>query len=399
MANNNNYLESASIGMALMDAVPVLFFCGSVFFIGSIFNSALFMVGAVLCIAAGTCKVLWKLLLATAHKNVLILNRQFRYVMSVGFLIMIIALIVEHKRVSFPLIWKNVSAFPGNIFFIIGIIGIITMFVLAKRLDASSKRSNYIEQTVNMIAQLCFFIGIMLIWYASDSYLADETAGSAMDGSDSVKVSFVNKGVNGNIILFDGEGSDTALVFYPGAKVEYTSYAPLMLELAESGIDCFIVEMPYNMAIFGLNSASKIIEKYSDAAKLADFEVNNGQPYTHWYIGGHSLGGAMAASYAAKHTDRLDGLVLLAAYPTASLDVYGFKVVSVYGSEDGVLNSDKYNASLKYMPLDFTEYVIEGGNHAGFGSYGAQAGDGAALITQEKQRRQTADVIATQILQ
>ena len=64
MANNNNYLESASIGMALMDAVPVLFFCGSVFFIGSIFNSALFMVGAVLCIAAGTCKVLWKMLLA-----------------------------------------------------------------------------------------------------------------------------------------------------------------------------------------------------------------------------------------------------------------------------------------------------------------------------------------------
>ena len=107
MANNNNYLESAPIGMALMDAVPVLFFCGSVFFIGSIFNSALFMVGAVLCIAAGTCKVLWKLLLATAHKNVLILNRQFRYVMSGGFLIMIIALIVEHKRVSFPLIWKN----------------------------------------------------------------------------------------------------------------------------------------------------------------------------------------------------------------------------------------------------------------------------------------------------
>lgn len=69
------------------------------------------------------------------------------------------------------------------------------------------------------------------------------------------------------------------------------------------------------------------------------------------------------------------------------------------GSEDGVLNLDKYSASLKYMPSDFTEYVIEGGNHAGFGSYGAQAGDGVALITQEKQWRQTADVIASQILQ
>lgn len=157
--------------------------------------------------------------------------------------------------------------------------------------------------------------------------------------------------------------------------------------------------MPYNMAIFGLNSASKIIEKYSDAAKLAHSEVNNGQPYTHWYVGGHSLGGAMAASYAAKHTNSLDGLVLLAAYPTASLDTDGFKVVSVYGSEDGVLNLDKYSASLKYMPSDFTEYVIEGGSHTGFGSYGAQARDGVALITQEKQWRQTADVIASQILQ
>lgn len=380
----NKYLESASIGMALMDAVPVLLFCGSVFFIGSIFNSVLFMVGAVLCIAAGTCKVLWKLLLATTHKNVLILNRQFRYVMSGGFLIMIIALIAEHNRVSFPLIWKNVSAFPGNILFIIGIVGMTAMFVLAKRMDASSRRANYIEQTVNLIAQLCFFLGIMLIWYASDSYRADETASAALNGNGSVEVRYVNKGANGNVILFDGEGTDTALVFYPGAKVEYTAYAPLMLRLAENGIDCFIVEMPYNMAIFGLGSADKLIEKYSNS-------------YTHWYIGGHSLGGAMAASYAAKHTDKLDGLVLLAAYPTASLDADGFKVVSVYGSEDGVLNQSKYKNSLKYMPADFSELVIEGGNHAGFGSYGTQARDGEAAISQEEQWEQTADIIAEKL--
>lgn len=398
MKEKNKYLESASIGMALMDAVPVLFFCGSVFFIGSIFNSVLFMVGAVLCITAGVCKVLWKLLLATTHKNVLILNRQFRYVMSSGFLIMILALIIEHNRVSLSLIWKNVSAFPGNILFIIGIICMAAMFIFAKCMDASSRRANYIEQSVNLIAQLCFFLGVMLIWYASDSYRADETAVFALNGSDRAEVKYVNEGINGNIILFDGEGNDTALVFYPGAKVEYTSYAPLMLELAESGIDCFIVEMPYNMAIFGLNSASKLIEKYSDTAKSFDSTINNGQPYTHWYIGGHSLGGAMAASYAAKHTDKLDGLVLLAAYPTASLGADGFKVISVYGTEDSVLNSDKYNDGLKYMPSDFTELVIEGGNHAGFGSYGAQAGDGEAVITQKEQWRQTAEFITEQLL-
>ncbi len=401
MAKEQKYLKSASLGMALMDAVPVLLFCGSIFFIASIFHSVLFMIGAALCIAAGLGKVLWKLILATAHKNILILNKQFRYVMSGGFLIIIVSLIAGHKYIDMPLVWKNVSAFPGNILFIIGILCMIAMIFFAKFMDASSKRANYIEQSVNLVAQLSFFLGVMLIWYASDFYRADATAATALDGSDKVNVVYVNEGTNGNIILFDGEGTDTALVFYPGAKVEYTAYAPLMFELAENGIDCFIVEMPYNMAIFGLNSADKLIEKYSDAALVNDanvksvsdgagnIKINNGTPYTHWYIGGHSLGGAMASSYAAKHTDKLDGLMLFAAYPTASLDVDGFKVISIYGSEDGVLNQDKYKDSLKYMPSDFSELVIEGGNHAGFGSYGAQAGDKKATITHEEQWQQT----------
>ncbi len=393
MSKERKYLESASLGMAIMDAIPVLLFCGTIFFIGSIFNSVLFMVGAVLCIAAGAGKVIWKLILATAHKNILILNKQFRYLMSGGFLIIIIALIVGHRHISLPLIWKNVSAFPVNIFFIIGIIGMIAMFILAKTMDASSKRANYIEQTVNLFAQLCFFIGVLIIWYASDYYRADMTATAALNGSEKVQVVKVSDKTNGSVILFDGEGDDTALIFYPGAKVEYTAYAPMMLELAEGGIDCFIVEMPYNMAIFGLNSADKLIDKYSSAANASDSGINDGKPYTHWYIGGHSLGGAMASSYAAKHTDNLDGLMLFAAYPTASLDADGFKVISIYGSEDGVLNRDKYNDSLKYMPADFNELVIEGGNHAGFGSYGAQAGDGEATISREKQWIQTADEI------
>ncbi len=405
MSKDKKYLESASVGMALMDAVPVLLFCGSAFFVGSIFNSVLFKIGAILCIAAGASKVLWKLILATAHKNIVILNRQFPYVMGGGFLIILLSLFVGHNSINMRLVWKNVSAFPGNILFIIGIICMIAMFIFTIFMDASSKRDNYIEQGVNLAAQLCFFLGVMLIWYASDYYRADETALTALNGSDEVNIINI---ANGNIILFDGEGTDTALIFYPGAKVEYTSYAPLMLELAENGIDCFVVEMPYNMAIFGLNSADKLIKKYSDADFISNVKsvgidaakvsINNSFPYTHWYIGGHSLGGAMAASYASKHTDELDGLVLLAAYPTASLDADNFKVISIYGSNDGVLNRDKYNDSLKYMPADFNELVIDGGNHAGFGSYGAQAGDGEAGISWEEQWRQTTDEIVNCIL-
>ncbi len=114
---------------------------------------------------------------------------------------------------------------------------------------------------------------------------------------------------------------------------------------------------------------------------------------TDWYIGGHSLGGAMA-HYAAKHTDELDGLVLLAAYSTAALTDSGLRVYAAYGSEDGVLNREKYEADRTNLPQDTTETVIDGGCHAGFGSYGAQKGDGTPTISAEEQQRQTADALA-----
>ena len=107
-------------------------------------------------------------------------------------------------------------------------------------------------------------------------------------------------------------------------KVENTAYAPLLHDLAEDGILCVLVKMPCNLAVLDRNAADSIPERFSEV--------------TDWYIGGHSLGGAMAASYAAKHTDELDGLVLLAAYSTADLTDSGLRVYAAYGSEDGVLN-------------------------------------------------------------
>ena len=100
------------------------------------------------------------------------------------------------------------------------------------------------------------------------------------------------------------------------------------------------------------------------------------------------------ASYAAKHTDELDGLVLLAAYSTADLTDSGLRVYSTYGSEDGVLNREKYEADRTNLPQDTTETVINGGCHAGFGSYGAQKGDSAPVISAEEQQRQSADALA-----
>lgn len=173
------------------------------------------------------------------------------------------------------------------------------------------------------------------------------------------------------------------LIFYPGAKIEYTAYEPLMNYLADRGVLCLLVKMPFNLAIFGKDSAVGLNAIYPEVE--------------HWYIGGHSLGGAMAADFAYEYGG-IEGVVLLAAYPSKSLSETGLRVLSIYGSNDGVMNKSKYEKSKAKLPADFTEQVIEGGNHAGFGFYGEQQGDGEAQISAAEQSYMTAIYIADFIL-
>lgn len=169
-------------------------------------------------------------------------------------------------------------------------------------------------------------------------------------------------------------------MLYPGGKVEYTAYAPLMLALAERDVLCVLIPMPCNLAVLHPNAAEGIPEQFP--------EIEN------WYIGGHSLGGSMAASYGVKHSEELGGLVLLAAYSTADLTDSGLDVLSMYGSEDGVLNMEKYESYRGNLPETTVEIVIPGGNHALFGSYGAQDGDGEASISPAEQIQYVAERIA-----
>jgi len=206
---------------------------------------------------------------------------------------------------------------------------------------------------------------------------AGEAAADYTSQQDGDTLVFLPEGADGTVL--DGSGPDDAgLIFYPGGKVEYTAYAPLMEAFAERGVLCVLVEMPGNLAVLDVNAADGYREEFPEIE--------------HWYVGGHSLGGSMAASYAAKHAGDLDGLLLLAAYSTADLNGTGLDVLSVYGSEDGVLNMSKYDEYRQNLPDDTTtEMVIEGGNHAGFGEYGAQEGDGEAAVKGEKQREVTAE--------
>ncbi|MBR5547939.1 MAG: alpha/beta hydrolase [Clostridia bacterium] len=210
--------------------------------------------------------------------------------------------------------------------------------------------------------------------YVSDYYPADETAISAMASVSGIAVQQC-----GSTLAFVPEQAETGFIFYPGGKVEYTAYAPLMRELAENGVLCVLTEMPMNLAVLDMNAADGIPEQYPQV--------------DHWYIGGRSLGGSMAASYAAKNADRYEGLVLLASYSTADLSASCLNVISLYGSEDGVLNMDKYAGYKANLPAVMEEHVIEGGCHAGFGSYGAQEGDGTASISGVEQLQLTAQVL------
>ena len=183
-----------------------------------------------------------------------------------------------------------------------------------------------------------------------------------------------------NNIVYEPIDAKTGLIFYPGGKVEYTAYEPLMKSLTSKGILCVLVEMPFHLAVFDMNAADGIQNHFP--------QIEN------WYIGGHSLGGAMAASYIGENTTEYEGLILLGAYSTADLTESSLEVLSVYGSEDMVLDKEKYDENMINLPDDFEEIVLEGGCHAGFGMYGEQKGDGVPEITNEEQINMTADVIA-----
>ena len=200
-------------------------------------------------------------------------------------------------------------------------------------------------------------------WYVSDYYRAEDVALEVLSAGDNIEVR------DDLTALSPSYPTDTAVIFYPGAKVEAIAYLPLLDQLRQTGLTCVLVEMPFHLAIFDANAAEDVMEAFPDIQ--------------HWYMAGHSMGGAMASQFASERPDEVDGLILLGAYlygdysPKDTLTVYGSLNQSV---------EDKIN---------YTENVVEiqGGNHAQFGNYGPQKGDLPAEITAEEQQAQTVAAI------
>ena len=173
-----------------------------------------------------------------------------------------------------------------------------------------------------------------------------------------------------------GEQPTTGLIVYPGGRVDPRSYAPAARAIAAQGYQVVIVPMPLNLAVFAPNAANEVIQAYPEIQT--------------WAIGGHSLGGAMAAGYVSNNPETVDGLVFWAAYPANNVDLSqsGTEIVSIYGSADTLADEATVLSAKPRLPAGTQWVRIEGGNHSQFGWFGDQPGDGTATISREAQQEQ-----------
>ena len=182
-------------------------------------------------------------------------------------------------------------------------------------------------------------------------------------------------------LVFQTTGTDpvVGLILYPGGRVDYRAYAPHARAIAAGGYHVVVVPMPLNFAFLGINRAAQVIAAFPDIA--------------HWAVGGHSLGGAMAAEFMKDNASLVEGLVLWASYPAESTDLSAFEieVVSIYASNDGLATPDDILSAQPRLPTNAQFVEITGGNHAGFGWYGPQNGDGPLEIPKLEQQTQVVD--------
>lgn len=243
---------------------------------------------------------------------------------------------------------------------------------------------------VSLIAVLALVIlSIMcvvgFVAYASIYYHADDTA-----------VTMYDEGIeNGSIMILDNitiiepeESNGVGIIFYPGAKVEAIAYIPILQQLADEGFSVVLMEMPFNMAIFDVDAANDVFELIEDVESgvVVYEEMNNLEVLVaveEWYMMGHSMGGAMASSYASDNQEILEGLILIGAYVYGGYPVES--ALTIYGT---------FNDNLEEN-IDYTEniVIIEGGNHAQYGNYGKQDGDPDATISDVEQQAITVEAI------
>lgn len=214
---------------------------------------------------------------------------------------------------------------------------------------------------------VCALVAGTLAW--ARPFPAAPDAVAALRSSDTVRYSDrltwyellpVRKDKDGNVVQ-----PTTGIVFEPGARVDARAYAHLLRPLAERGFLVAVLKEPLGVSLTAPSQAGEPIAAHPQV--------------THWAVGGHSLGGVTAASYADENR-RVAGLVLYAAYPRSRMQRTDLKVLSVSGGQDGVSTPAEVAARKPDLPAHTSYVIVKGGTHSFFGDYGDQPGDGTATI-------------------
>lgn len=210
-----------------------------------------------------------------------------------------------------------------------------------------------ISITIVVLMMIC---GAACFWYVNDYYHAQ----------NSHEMTISNKNVIDKDQYFEfnkKSKSNVGVIFYPGGKVEASAYNVFLNKLATKGYHVFGLKVLFNLAILDQNKA--------------DIVINNNKQIKKWYIMGHSLGGVSGQNFANQHKNIISGVIHLGSYPLSKDN--NVTNISIFGSNDKVVNKNKLKNSDEL-------YEIKGGNHAQFGNYSNQAGDGKPTISSNQQK-------------
>lgn len=261
------------------------------------------------------------------------------------------------------------------VYLVVGILVCLLIPVIVIKIIERKKKKK-----INLAYKILFPILVTLVvLFATGKIYVSIYSKANKEAYDYLKTTNDVKVINDNHrYLFDGKGEKDLIIFYPGAKVETKAYAPLLYKIAEAGYDCYLVNMPFRLAFFGMDNANYPLNSYK---------------YESYYMMGHSLGGVISANYLSKSTnDKFKGIIFLASYPATKLDDK-YSSLLIYGSNDGVLNLKQYNDHKSNWPTNSKEVIINGGNHTGFASYDLQKGDNKATISMLEQINICVDAI------
>lgn len=233
-------------------------------------------------------------------------------------------------------------------------------------------KKNIVKVILALILIMVMSVGVWL----NITYSPNDTALNYMIERKEVEIIEEDFGLS---FVPSKEEKSTGIIFYPGGKVESTAYSPLAFKLAEEGYMVTIVQMPFNLAVLDVDKGKEVIKHYEDVEE--------------WYIGGHSLGGAMAGSFAYDYKDLIKGVFFLGAYPVEDLSDSKLDVLLINGSLDTIVDQDRLEEAKILIPESSNNIIIQGANHSQFGSYGLQNNDQAAEISFEEQQEETIELI------